>query len=177
VNHDERRHLILVGLMAVGKTTVGGLCALRLGRPFVDTDDLVELLSGRQVQELFAGGEAEFRSVERAAVADACASPTPLVIACGGGAVVDAGNRALLRRSGVVLWLRADADTLAERAGADGTHRPLLAGGAPVAVLAALAEARDAAYRGVADATVDAGDRTADEVADAVLEEYARCAA
>jgi len=175
VSDDERRHLILVGLMAVGKTTVGALCAPRLGRAFVDTDDLVELLSGRPVQELFAGGESEFRSVERAAVADACSSPAPLVIACGGGAVLDPGNRALLHRSGVVVWLRAGADTLAERVAADGRPRPLLAGGAPSPTLAALAEVRDEAYRAVADATVDAGDGTPDEVAAAVLEVYARC--
>ena len=177
MSDDARRHLILVGLMAVGKTTVGALCAQRLGRAFVDTDDLVELLSGRQVQELFVGGEPEFRSVERAAVADACASPAPLVIACGGGAVIDPDNRALLRRSGVVVWLCADSDTLAARVAADGRSRPLLAGGAPSVTLAALADARDATYRAVADTTVDANDRSPAAVADAVLEEYARCAA
>ncbi len=82
------RHLVLVGLMGAGKTTVGEVCASRLGRPFVDTDDVVEATTGRVIAEIFAtDGEAAFREAERRAVADVCASPEPLVIACGGGAV------------------------------------------------------------------------------------------
>jgi shikimate kinase len=177
VSGDPRRHLVLVGLMAVGKTTVGARCAARLGRPFVDTDDLVAIHTGRTVPDLFAAGEPAFRVAEQRAVADACASPTPLVIACGGGAVLDPANRAQLRRHGIVVWLRAAPSVLAARAGADRADRPLLAGPAPVETLTALAEARDAAYRATADRSVDAGAAGPDAVADAVLEEYARCAA
>jgi len=170
------RHLVLVGLMGAGKTTVGAGCATRLERPFVDTDDLVEVLAGRTVAELFAAGERAFRDVERQAVADASASPTPLVIACGGGAVLDADNRTALRATGFVVWLRAGPAVLADRVRDDAVHRPLLADG-PLPTLVRLAETRDAAYRAVADAEVSTEERTPDAVADAVVEEYARCVA
>jgi shikimate kinase len=172
-----RRHLVLVGLMGVGKSTVGARCGIRLGRPFVDTDDLVELLAGARVAELFARGEEEFRAVERAAVADACAAPASLVIACGGGAVLDAGNRALLHACGFVVWLRAEPAVLAERVEADGVERPLLARDHALAALTELAARRDAVYRAVADAAVATDHRTPEQVADAVLEEFAGCAA
>jgi shikimate kinase len=162
--------------MGAGKTTVGARCATRLGRPFVDTDDLVEVLAGRTVAELFSTGEQAFRAVERQAVADASASPTPLVIACGGGAVLDADNRTALRARGFVVWLRADPTVLADRVRDDGVDRPLLADG-PLPTLARLAETRDAAYRSVADTEVSTEDRTPDAVVDAVVEEFSRCAA
>jgi len=69
---DDRRHLVLVGLMGAGKTTVGAACATRLARPFVDTDDVVEANTGMTVAELFAHeGEGRFRELERQAVVDA----------------------------------------------------------------------------------------------------------
>jgi len=178
---SEPQHLVLVGLMGAGKSTVGARCAERLGRAFVDVDDVVEVNAGRPVAEIFAiDGEPVFRALERAAVADVCASPAPLVIACGGGAMGDADNRRQVRAHGCVIWLTADPDTLAARVGA-GTaraQRPLLAGdAAPAVTLERLASMRAAAYEAAAHATVDTASRTIDEVAGAVLEEFARCAA
>ena len=172
---DTRRHLVLVGLMGAGKTTVGERCAQRLGRPFVDTDDLVQTLAGRPVADVFAtDGEAAFRALERQAVADACASPAPLVIACGGGAVLDPTSRRQLHTSGFVVWLRARPRVLAARVDGDHVERPLLAGAA-LPTLTRLAETRAPVYEVVADVAVATDDRTPDEVADAVLEELARC--
>jgi shikimate kinase len=177
----EPRHLVLVGLMGSGKSTVGARCAVRLDRAFVDVDDVVAVNAGRAVPEIFAtDGEPAFRALERAALAEVCASPAPLVIACGGGAMGDAENRRHVREHGVVIWLTADAETLATRvgAGAARTQRPLLAGdAAPAATLERLATLRAPAYEAAAHATVDTAGRTVDEVADAVLEEFARCAA
>ena len=123
-------HLVLVGMMGAGKTTVGRRCATRLGRGFVDTDDLVESTTGMRVAEIFeTQGEPAFRELERVAVADACASPEPLVIACGGGAVLDPDSRRALRDAGLVVWLRAAPEVLSGRVGQDGgATRPLLAG-------------------------------------------------
>src|SRR6478609_3984944 len=103
-------------MMGAGKTTVGRRCATRLERAFVDTDDLIESTTGMRVAEIFeTQGEAGFRDLERVAVADACASPEPLVIACGGGAVLDPDNRRRLRETGVVVWLRAAPEVLSGR--------------------------------------------------------------
>jgi len=168
------KHLVLVGLMGAGKTTVGERCARRLGRSFVDTDALVQTLTGHTVVELFDRfGESRFRAEERRAVEDVCASPEPLVISCGGGAVLDSENRTRLRTTGFVVWLTASPETLALRVGR-GDERPLLRA-SPASTLARLAEARDEMYAAVAHARVDTESRSASEVADAVVEEYARC--
>jgi shikimate kinase len=169
------RHLVLVGLMGAGKTTVGQRCAELLDRAFVDTDQLIEANARMGVADIFAEhGEQEFRTLERDAIADACASPEPLVIACGGGAVVDAENRRQLRAHGVVVWLRASPAELGARVGADtGADRPLLAGAAsPAATLERLRAQREPAYEAAADVQVDTEGRTVDEVADAVVQEY-----
>jgi shikimate kinase len=166
-------HLVLVGLMGAGKTTVGQRCAARLERPFIDTDDVVEAVARRSVQELFAeAGEGAFRELERDAVSDVTASPVATVIACGGGAVLDVDNRRRLQAAGTVVWLRASPGVLAERVDADDVDRPLLAPRGAVATLQRLAVVRAAAYEAVADAAVDTDGRTVDEVADAVLEVY-----
>ena len=168
-------HLVLVGLMGAGKTTVGARCAARLDRPFVDTDELVETATARTIAEIFESeGEQAFRAHERRAVADACASPDPLVIACGGGAVVDAENRDLLRARGVVVWLRAGPEVLAGRVRPGGS-RPLLARGETVDVLTDLADVRAAAYRDTAHTVVETDDLDLEEVVNAVLEEFVRC--
>lgn len=155
--------------MGAGKTTVGREVAARLGRPFVDTDDLVVARTGRAVSEIFtADGEAAFRAFEREAVADACASPTPAVISCGGGAVLDAENRRVLRAQSTVVWLDAPPEILAART-AGNDARPLLAGGDHVTTLRRLATLRAPAYEATAHTRVDTGALDRAAVVDAVL--------
>lgn len=174
---EAPRHLVLIGLMGAGKTSVGERCAVELGRPFVDTDELVVATSGLTVAELFASeGEAGFRRRERTALVDACAAPGPLVIACGGGAVLDPANRATMRDAGVVVWLRASPPRLAARVG-DGRGRPLLTGGAPVDALTRLSTLRAPAYEAAAHVVIDTDDLEEAAVVDRVLEELDRCAA
>jgi shikimate kinase len=171
----RRRHLVLVGLMGAGKTTVGQRCAELLDRAFLDTDELIEATTRMGVAEIFEQhGEQQFRTLERDAVADASASPVPLVIACGGGAVLDADNRRVLRSRGVVVWLWASPAVLGERVGLGaGVQRPLLAGGAPpLATLERLSELRTPAYEAAAHLSVDTEGRTVDEVAARVVEEF-----
>jgi shikimate kinase len=167
-------HLVLVGLMGAGKTTVGYQCAKRLGRPFVDTDDLVQTAAGMTTAELFTlSGEGRFRAMEREAVADACASPTPAVIGCGGGAVLHADNRRQLKSCGFVVWLQASPEVLAERVGrgTQRTERPLLADGS-MPTLERLVAVRASAYEAVSNVVIDTDGRSIAEVVDAVLEEY-----
>jgi shikimate kinase len=171
-------HLALVGLMGAGKSSVGRACAKRLQRPLVDTDELVVAASGRSVADLFAEeGEAAFRTLERDAVRDACESPEPAVIACGGGAVLDAENRAVLRSRCCVVWLRAPVATLARRCGT-GAGRPLLAGPVPPEVaLGRLADVRAPSYEAAAHVVLDTDGCSLDEAATGVLDAFSRWAA
>ncbi len=98
------------------------------------------------------------------------ASPEPLVIACGGGTVIDPENRSRLRATGTVVWLQAPVPVLANRVGS-GESRPLLAGD-PVGALTRLGATREVAYEATAHGQVDTGTRDVDAVADAVLELY-----
>jgi shikimate kinase len=164
----ERRHLVLVGLMGAGKTTVGQECARRLSRSFVDLDELIMVHAAMPIEELWnERGEDRFREMEREVVIEVCEAPNPLVIACGGGTVVDPDSRRRLRDAGIVVWLRAPTAVLAARVGND-EKRPLLAGD-PAGALARLSTLREAAYTAAADAAVDTDDRDVDAVADAVL--------
>jgi shikimate kinase len=150
-------HLLLVGMMGAGKTTVARIVAARLDRPHVDTDGEVERIAGSSVSEIFsARGEAEFRALEARALADVLAGAVPAVISVGGGAVLDASSRAALRDGGTVVWLRARPETLARRVGRN-ADRPLLAGadGGPAAALARIDDERRALYQEVASVVLD----------------------
>jgi shikimate kinase len=166
-------HLVLIGLMGAGKTTVGRACAAELGRGFVDTDELIGIRTGQTIPEIFASvGEAGFRAAERAAITDVVASPEPLVIACGGGAMVDAENRRTVRDE-FVVWLTADPAVLAARATAQtDVERPLLAGGDPGVMLRRLADQRAGAYEAAAHATVPTDGRSVAAVTASVLAAY-----
>lgn len=149
------RHVVLVGPMGVGKTTVGRRLARDLQRPFADADEQVELRAGRTIPVIFRDdGEQAFRRLESEVLADLLGRPDPLVVAAGGGVVIHPENRALLGRRGFVVWLRASPGFLAARA--DPAHRPLLAGEPePAATLERLVAARGPLYAEVADAAVD----------------------
>ncbi|MDQ3703190.1 MAG: shikimate kinase [Chloroflexota bacterium] len=160
-------HIVLVGLSGSGKSTVGRLLAVHLGRPFLDTDSLIVALAGRSIPELFAtAGEAAFRAVERQAVGEALAGP-PAVIATGGGAPVDATNREALWRGNFVVWLDAPVPMLAGRLGRSGAGRPLLADGVAER-LTALSTARRHIYA-TANLRLDTSRRPAADVAAAIL--------
>lgn len=162
-------HLVLVGLMGVGKSTVGRALAARLGRPFVDTDAMVEARAGRSVRDIFAQqGEAAFRDLESEVLHDVLGGDEPLVVAAAGGVVLREQNRAeLRRRADRVVWLRADPALLVERVRAGG-HRPLLDDD-PEGTLRRLESEREPLYREVADAVVSVDGRTVHEVVEAVL--------
>jgi shikimate kinase len=173
---DDQRHLVLVGMMGVGKSSIGRRLALRLGRPFLDTDKMVEDDAGRTVAEVFASeGEAAFRDREARAVRRALESDPWAVIAFGGGAVLDPITRGLARQLALVVWLQAPARELARRVSASmrrpgGTARPLLtSGGSPEQVLDELARQREEAYKASAHVLVDTVGRSPGQAATAVL--------
>ncbi len=138
--------IVLIGLMGVGKTTVGKRLAARLGLPFVDADHAIEEAAGLSVAEIFERyGEAYFRDGERRVIARLIEGP-PKVIATGGGAFMNPDTRALILTRATAIWLDADIDTLAERVARRQGARPLLKDRDPRATLAALAETRNPLY-------------------------------
>jgi shikimate kinase len=158
--------IVLVGMMAAGKSSVGRRLAERRGWEFFDSDRQIEAITGRSVAEIWrTDGEAAFRTLEAQVLADALASTTPRVIAAAGGTVLDPRNRRLMSLHHPVVWLRARPDTLAHRVRAgSAVHRPLLDED-PEGVLARLDAARRPFYEDVADVTVDVDDLTAEQVA------------
>ena len=114
-HHRARRSIALIGYRGSGKTAVGRELASLTGLPLVDTDELVTRRAGVSIAEIFdRQGEAEFRRLENAAVAQAAAGP-PSIISVGGGAVLDDGNVAALKSSAAVVWLTAPKAVLITR--------------------------------------------------------------
>jgi 5-deoxy-5-amino-3-dehydroquinate synthase len=163
--------VLLVGMMGAGKTTVGRLLAQRLGWDFADSDSQVEAATGRTVPQLLVEeGEPAFRAAESDALRAALGPRGPRgprVVSVAGGAVLDPVNRALLRTSGTVVWLRAQPATLAARVGT-GRDRPLL-GDDPPAALARLDAVRRPLYEEVAGVVVDVDGLDPTSVVDRVL--------
>jgi len=139
------RPVVLVGLMGVGKSTVGRRLAKRLGLPFVDSDAEIEGAAGRPAAEVFERyGESDFRDGERRLVARLIEGDLR-VIATGGGAYVDPRTRKLLNERAITVWLDAPVDILTERTSRRDT-RAQLRKGDPKAVLERLAEERRPSY-------------------------------
>jgi len=163
-----QRTIALVGMMGVGKSTVGKKLAESLGAAFVDSDEEIEKAAGLSVQEIFERhGEPEFRRGERRVIERLLGGP-PIVLATGGGAYMDPETRALLKEKASTVWLRADLDLIWKRVNRRDT-RPLLKRENPKQVLAELLEKRSPVYA-EADIVVDSGDGPAGDTARAIRE-------
>ncbi|MBI2888173.1 MAG: 3-dehydroquinate synthase [Chloroflexi bacterium] len=177
----QKTALILVGLSYTGKSVVGREIARRLGWPFVDTDDrAVALAGGKPIPEIFSEwGEARFRGLESQSLGLACGQGRA-VIATGGGAVLDAGNRAMMAGAGVVVWLDAHPSAIYQRLLRDQEEnpqpevRPLLQGPDALERITVLKEQRLPYYSAVADWVVPTDALTVEEVAEEVLRAYGR---
>ncbi len=157
-------NLVLVGPTGAGKTSIGRRLAERFGLAFVDADQFIEKRTGATIASIFEHvGESGFRERESCALAELLAGEGQLV-ATGGGAVLDAGNRRLMRERGFVVYLVAGLDAQLRRLGRDRT-RPLLQRGDREQVLQAMAATRDPLYREVADLVLETDELTAAEAA------------
>ncbi len=166
-------HLVLVGMMGVGKSTVGRMVSAELDRPLFDSDEMIERRTGRTVREIWStDGEAAFRALETETLVEALAEDEPSVIAAAGGVVLSDRNRAALSGADAhVVWLLADVDVLLDRV-RNGMHRPLLDDD-PEGTLRRMYVERTPLYQEVADAVVSVDHRSPNDVAKAVL----RCCA
>jgi shikimate kinase len=160
-------HLVLVGAMGAGKTSIGRRLAERMGLQFADVDEAIERRTGTRVTTIFdCEGEAGFRVREREMLAELLHGP-PCVIATGGGAVLAPENRTLLHARGFVVWLQVDLASQRQRLARD-RSRPLLQTPDRDAVLRRLADERAPFYAGVADLAFPTDGLTAHEAADAL---------
>ena len=140
------KNLALVGFMGCGKSSVGRLAGKDLGFEFVDTDALVEERAGISISEIFATeGEAAFRRLERETLAE-LETRTGLIIATGGGAIVDPENLASLKRHALVVCLWAGAEAIHERTKHQ-SHRPLLQGDDPLGTICRMLAEREPIYK------------------------------
>lgn len=152
IGHIARRidrPLVLVGMMGVGKTTIGRKLATMLHLPFVDADEEIERAAHMPIPEIFATyGEPYFRDGERRVIARLIGDGRPndrKVLSTGGGAFVDASTRALVLEKAIAIWLDSDIATLLERVGRKG-NRPLLKTGDPKEILTNLRAERQPFY-------------------------------
>jgi shikimate kinase len=149
----DRRSVVLIGMMGVGKSSIGRRLAARLAIPFVDADTEIEKAAGMSISDIFARhGEADFRSGE-ARVIGRLLEGGPQVLATGGGAFMNEGTRAAIKAKGVSIWLSAQYDVLVRRISKRKNERPMLQTDNPDETLRYLLKLREPTYA-LADLTV-----------------------
>ncbi|WP_217631443.1 shikimate kinase AroK [Microbulbifer yueqingensis] len=166
------RTIFLVGPMGAGKSTIGKMLAAELQLPFADSDKVLEERTGADIPWIFdVEGEEGFRRRESDVLRDLCTGPVR-VVATGGGIVLAAENRRLLRKHGLVVYLQASIEQLLERTSKN-ANRPLLQVPDPRARIIELVRERDPLYREVADIVCDTDDCTPRQAAHRVAVQLA----
>ncbi len=161
------RNIIFTGFMGTGKSVVGKRLARQLKRRFIDTDTLIEQEAGISIAQIFATeGEPAFRKRERQAITRIC-QEEDIVLATGGGAVMDAGNARMLKESGLVICLTARPEVILQRLHST-TSRPLLQGPKPLEKIQNMMADRADAYA-QADLSIDTSCLSPDAVVEAAL--------
>lgn len=174
----KRRNVLLIGFMGAGKTTVGLKLSWKLKLPVEDTDKLIERKEGKSISEIFqTDGEEAFRKMETELLREISQRPYQRILSVGGGTPVREENRELLRKCGLVVYLRLRPETVWERVKGDNT-RPLLQCEDPLGRIRQLMEARKEAYESCANVIIDVDELTPQECADQVMkaiEEHENC--
>ena len=153
---NSTTNIFLVGLMGSGKTTIGRALAKRLNKRFVDADHEIEARTGASIPLIFEiEGEASFRQREADVICDLTAQEG-IVLATGGGAVLNETSRHLLKERGIVVYLRASVSSILQRTSHD-RNRPLLQTADPKARIEELSQQRGPLYEEVAHITVETG--------------------
>jgi shikimate kinase len=158
-----RRSVVLVGMMGVGKSSIGRRLAIRMEIPFVDADTEIEKAAGMSISDIFARhGEADFRSGEARVIARLLEAGRQ-VLATGGGAFMNEGTRAAIKTKGVSIWLSADFDVLMRRISKRKNERPMLQTDDPAETLRQLLRVREPVYA-LADLSMQSRDAPHDAI-------------
>ena len=164
------KNIILVGFMGSGKTTVGRLLAKETGMPLLDMDSMIEERQGKTINEIFAEeGESYFRGLERKLVKE-LSSTEGHIISTGGGIVLNADNISDFEKSGLVVCLLVDAETVLDRVRHDST-RPLLAGDKEQKIIELL-EGRQPLYTSIQHGIDTSGRPSPEPTAQEIIELY-----
>ena len=166
-----KSNIALVGFMGTGKTDVGRLLAEKLGKDFIEVDELIEQRAGKTIPEIFQqDGEIAFRELEIEATREA-AEKKNAVIACGGGVVLNQINVDRLREHGVIVYLTASPEAILQRTSSDTDERPLLVAEDKASKVEKLLNFRRPFYERAADITVSTSELDAAGVAGQIISE------
>jgi 3-dehydroquinate synthase len=172
VPDPKNNNIFLVGLMGAGKTTIGRLLARRLGKRFIDSDHEIEARTGATIPWIFEiEGEASFRKREADVIRELTAQDG-LILATGGGAVLNPDSRAYLAARGTVIYLRASVGSILQRTSHD-KNRPLLQIPDPRKKLEELTAQREPLYREIADLVIDTGRPNVQSMVQTILDQLA----
>jgi len=161
-------NIVLIGMRGSGKTTVGKILARKLDRELIEMDELIARRTGLAISKIVTRyGWAKFRDIEEQ-VTDEVAKRDNIVNATSGGVVTKEKNIARLKKTGILVWLKASVDTLLERIGED-SERPLLVGRTQREDIKITLNERKLLYQKAADLVVDTEDKTPEEVAEAII--------
>ncbi|MFQ6076025.1 MAG: shikimate kinase [Candidatus Bathyarchaeia archaeon] len=164
------KNIALIGFMGTGKSEIGRRLSDRLGKTFLEMDDLIVEKAGKSITEIFEeDGEEAFRRLEREVTGEVSARED-VVIACGGGVVLDEINVENLRKSTVLLLLSASPEIILNRVSKDGETRPLLNVQDKMERIRGLLEFRQPFYLRAADHVIDTSDLEPDQVVDEIME-------
>lgn len=163
-----QKHIILIGPMGAGKSTIGRFLSEQLSCNFVDLDKVIEDRAGASIPWIFdIEGEDGFRTRETSALVETL-DESPQIIATGGGCILRPENQTLLSENGIIVYLVASIDQQLERTAKD-KNRPLLQSDNPRAILTNLAEIRNPIYQQLADIEVDTNSKLPKIVAQEIL--------
>ena len=163
-------HVLLIGFMGSGKTTIGRALSYRLECAVEDTDKLIESAAGMSISEIFATkGEGAFRRMETDQLYKILQDPNPKIYSLGGGTPVQMANQPLIKKCGKVIYLKISPEAVYERLKGD-TKRPLLQCADPLAKIQKLIKEREPAYLRCADLVIDVEGLTRQEIVDRIGE-------
>jgi shikimate kinase len=163
-------NIVLIGLRGSGKTTVGKILAQKMGREFIEMDELIARKAGLTIPEIVKKyGWGKFRDIEEE-ITGQLAKLDNIVNASGGGVVTREQNIVKLKKNGVLVWLQAGVDTLVNRTGEDAGRPPLAEGRSRREDMEITFKERKTLYQQAADLTVNTENKTPEEVADLAIE-------